>query len=165
MIVAFGFGISENAYRIVATGSNIETFFHDQKPFGTDKRSEVFETFAIGLRRAIDIEMIGIGRCNDRDPGMQPMKRPIVFVGFCYSNIASTGQNQIIVIIFENATQKAVAINMRLMKRMRNHARNGSFAVSACHTDGTAVFCDFAKHLCALHSDKSLLAKPGQFGM
>ena len=86
------------------TRSDIDTLFHEQATVRADQRSEMFETFTVGFRSPVDIQVIGIGRRNNSHIGLQPVEGTVELVRFYHSQITLCGKHQVAVIVLQDTT-------------------------------------------------------------
>ena len=63
--------------------SDVDALFHKQATVLADQRGKMFETFTIGFRSPVDIQVIGIGRSNNGHIRFQPMERTVELVQMC----------------------------------------------------------------------------------
>ena len=76
--------------------------FHKQATVLADQRGKMFETFTIGFRSPVDIQVIGIGRSNNGHIRFQPMERTVELVRFYHGQVTLVGKHQVAVIVLQD---------------------------------------------------------------
>ena len=132
---------------------------------GTDQRSELFKALTIGFRCSIDIQMIRISRSDDSHIGTKPMEGTVEFVSLENGKIALVRKHQIALIVTNDATQKGIAVHMRVLQQMGKHRRGRCLAVRTGDAEATHRIGNDTKHLSALHHLEAMSNKVSQFSL
>ena len=66
---------------------------------GLHERCEVGETFQISLLRAVDVEMVGVGRGHHGNPRAQMVERAVEFIGLDYAPWRFWSEQEITVVV------------------------------------------------------------------
>ena len=104
----------------------------------------MLEAFAIGFGRAIDIQMVGIGSGDNSHIRSQPVERTVELIRFDHGQVTFSGQHQVAVVVLQDATQKGIAIYMRLFQQMGKHRRGGCLTMRSGDAKAARTVGDLA---------------------
>ena len=123
------------------------------------------ETLEVSLFRPVDVQMVRVGRGDDAHPGTEPVEGPVELVGLDYDEVAAVGQYVIGAVVFGNAAEEGIAVQMTLMHDVCAHGRCGCF--SMCTGKAKPFVCagERAEYLCAFLDFKTVLMEVNQFRM
>ena len=157
-IAAIGIGLNA----LLHTGFESEASVDDECPAGLNQLGEMGKTLEVIFGGAVDVQMIRIGRCHNGDIGAQVVERAIKLVGLDNRVRAGCREQEIAVVVAQNAAQKGVAANAAIMQDVGRHARRRGLAMGAGKAQALAVSRHHAQQSRALEHLKAVFAKIGQ---
>ena len=111
-----------------------------------------------GLESAVDVEVVGSYRGDDRNIGFQAQERSVELVSLNGQAVA-LAEDHITVKVLRDTTQKGVATHIRSGVEPRNHSRCGGLAVRTCNGHNILTLCKMAQHLRAFFHQEATLVK------
>ena len=111
-----------------------------------NQRCKLTESLHNSLESAVDIEVVGSYRGDDRNIGFQAQERAVELVGLNGQAVALT-EDHITVKILRDTTQKGVTTHIRSGVEPRNHSRCGGLAVRTSNGHNILTLCKMAQHL------------------
>ena len=165
MKVAFSAGIVVAAHTGLQTLLKTQVAMYDKRSTGLDETGVVGETLQIGRFRAVDVEVVGIGRGDDRGVRAEVMERAVELIGFNYHIVARFGKEIVRTIVFRNPSQKGVASHVALMEEVGGHGRCRRFAVRPRHAKSFLLACQYAQHFGTLPELKAFGLEPRHLAM
>ena len=152
-----------DADTLLHVGFHFQPTMDNQRATRLNETGIVAEALQISLFRAIDVEVVGVGRGDDAHPRAQPVERTVELVGLYHHIVALLAQNIVGAIVLRDTTQEGIALHMTLMHDVGAHGRSGGFAMCTGKTKAFVGTGQRAQHLCPFLNLKSFLAKPYQF--
>ena len=115
-----------------------QTVFDEDGPFGTSLVGILLKSVDHIFVGAINVEMVRVGGCDDREEGVKLQERAVVLIGLDHDIFAIVVDHQIAADVFGDAAKESRTADVSFAKQMRNHGTSGCFAVSA--GNGNAFF-------------------------
>ena len=155
---------------VVATHTSRQVFLHlqstmdNQCTLGLDEFCIVTEALQISLLGAIDVQMVGVCRGDNRHIGRQPVEGAVELIGLDDNEIG-VGEDVVRAVVLRNASQEGVAVQMALVHDMSTHGAGSGLAVRTSHTESLMLACQRSQHLGTLLDVEAVVAEELQFLM
>ena len=144
-------------------GFHLQILVEYQRSARLDQCGIVPETFQISLFCSIDVEMVGIGRGDDRHPRTEPMERTVELISFNHHVVAVVREDIVCAVVLGDASKEGVAVNTALVHDMSAHRRGSRLAVSTSNTQSFVRASQRTQYLCTFLNLKSFLTEIDQF--
>ena len=99
------------------------------------------EALEISLLSAVDIEVVGVGGCDNAHPRTQPVKTAVELICLYNDVIAVVGENIVCAIVLRDTAEESVAVDVALVHDMGAHRRRGGLSVGSCHAESFVSAC------------------------
>ena len=144
---------------------HLQVGMQDECATRLDERGVVPETLQVGFFSTVDVQVVGVGGCDDAHPRSEPVETAVKLVSLDDDIVAVVTQDIVGAIVLGDTAQKGVAVDMALVHDVGAHGRCRSLAVCACHTESLMRSGKRAQHLCPLLNGKAVLPEIDQFLM
>ena len=121
MEVAFVAAILINLNPFLAILFHLQSAMNDKRTAWLNECSVMAEALKICFLCAIDVEMVGIGGCDDAHPRTQPMERAVELVGFYHYEVTLVRKNVVCAVVLGYASKESIAIEMTLVHDVGTH--------------------------------------------
>ena len=165
MVVALVARVGPHADAGLYVRAECQSLVHQQRAAGADEGGVVPEALQVGLGRAVDVQVVGVGGGDDAHPRAELVERAVEFVGLDDGVGTFSRQQQVGAVVLGDATQKGRTAHVRLMQQVGQHGARGGLAMRAGHAQGLAAARDEAQHLRAFVYLETSVAEVFQFGM
>ena len=115
LVAAVGVGLHPLGY----VGLHLQSCVEDQRASGLYQFGVVAEALQVSLLCAVDVEMVGIGRGDDRHPGAQPVEGTVKLIGLYDHIVACQREDVVAAHILRDASEKSRAADTAFREDMR----------------------------------------------
>ena len=117
------------------------------------------ERLAIGFRRAVYIQVVGIDGSDHGHVGCEMVERTVVLIRLDHHEVAVFLQQQVRAIVHTDSAEERVRAQLRLIQQMRQHGAGGRLAVRTGYAERFHLTRHQAQHLRPLEDVVTLLAQ------
>ena len=149
-------------HALLQPGLEHDALVHDERAAGADEAREVSETLAVGLGRAVDVKVVGVGAGHHSDGGRELVERAVKLVGLNHAQVAGGAQQEVGAVVAQHAAQKGVAPHAAVVQDMGSHTAGRRLAMSAGKAQRARALGHQAEHPGALDDLKAAVTKPAQ---
>ena len=158
MEVAFVEAVGIDLHALLHVGLHLQTGVDDERSSGLDERGVVAEALEIGFLGAVDVQMVGVGGCDDAHPGTQPVETAVKLVSLNH-DVVALAEDVVGAIVLGDSSEEGVAVYVALVHDVGTHGGCGGLAVGSGKAQALVGAGECTEHLGALLDGEAALTE------
>ena len=124
-----------------------KTVFEQQRV--RHKAAVMLKALAVGIRRAVDVQVVGIDAGDNRHKRAQVVETSVELIRLDDNKWAVAVKEQVRMVVFAQSAKESACADVRLAKQVGKDSAGGRFAVRSCHAERFFEGSDLSQGLCA----------------